>query len=148
LLTEKSEAENIDSFGSEELDKLVHKLRTTSEPRKRYEYLLWLGKSLPALPQESFNESIKVKGCISKVYVLGNLSKGKMSWNGYSDALITKGILAFLIKGLSNLSPEEVLNVNPKFIEATGLSKTLTQSRVNGFLNIFIKMKEQAHLLL
>ncbi len=136
------------SFGSEELNKLVFKLQSTSEPRKRYEYLLWLGKKLPLLPKESLRDSIKVKGCISQVYVLGSISKGKLFWQGYSDALITKGLLAFLIQGLNNLSPEEITNIDPKFIEATQLNKSLTQSRVNGFLNIFLKMQVQAHSFL
>ena len=73
-----------------------------------------------------------------------NSFEWKIQWKGYSDALITKGLLAFLIKGLNDLTPFEVLSVNEKFIEMTGLSKSLTPSRANGFLNIFLKMKAQA----
>ena len=96
------------------------------------------------MPKELMIESKKVKGCISEVYVLGELVEGRLQWKGYSDALITKGLLAFLIKGLNDLTPFEVLSIDEKFIEMTGLSKSLTPSRANGFLNIFLKMKAQA----
>ena len=132
------------NFGSLELDKIVSKLSSCSEPRKRYEYLLFLAKKLPNIPLDTFNPSMKVKGCISQVYVKGNLKEGKIFWEGYSDALITKGMLSLLVKGLSNLSPEEIVKIDPAFITATGLNSSLTASRVNGFMNIFIKMKSQA----
>ncbi|KGG15477.1 MULTISPECIES: SufE family protein [unclassified Prochlorococcus] len=135
---------NKDNFGSDELNKIVAKLQSCSNPRIRYEYLLYLAKHLPSLPLESLNESSKVRGCISQVYVIGQLKNGKLFWEGYSDALITKGMLSFLIKGLNNLTPKEVLNIDPNFIPATGLSNSLTPSRVNGFMNIFLKMKSQA----
>ncbi len=148
FMSDKEGIQGSMDFGSEELNKLVFKLQSSKEPRKRYEYLLWLAKSLSPLPKEFLNESIKVKGCISQVYVLGKISKGKLSWQGYSDALITKGMLALLIKGLNNLSPEEILAVDTKFIEATGLKSSLTPSRANGFLNIFLNMKKQASAFL
>ena len=106
--------------------------------------ILWLAKSLPLLDKALPLETTKVKGCISEVYVLGILLNGKIQWKGYSDALITKGLLAFLIKALNNLTPFEVISIDEKFIEMTGLSKSLTPSRANGFLNIFLKMKAQA----
>ena len=136
------------SFGSDELDKIVAKLNSCSEPRKRYEYLLFLAKKLPGMPLEELKNSMKVNGCISQVYVAGELINGKISWKGYSDALITKGMLALLIKGLEKLTPQEVLSIDPDFIPATGISSSLTPSRVNGFMNIFLKMKSQASALL
>ena len=137
----------INTFGSASLDNLIERLQSTTDPKRRYEYILWLAKSLPALTEDLHLETTKVKGCISDVYVLGILSKGKITWKGYSDALITKGLLAFLIKGLNDLTPFEVLSIDEKFIEMTGLSKSLTPSRANGFLNIFLKMKAQAKKL-
>ena len=137
----------INTFGSDSLDNLIERLQSTTDPKRRYEYILWLAKSLPALTEDLHLETTKVKGCISEVYVLGILSKGKITWKGYSDALITKGLLAFLIKGLNDLTPFEVLSIDEKFIEMTGLSKSLTPSRANGFLNIFLKMKAQAKKL-
>ena len=134
----------INTYGSDSLDNLIGRLQSTSDPKRRYEYVLWLAKSLPTLNKDLQLETTKVKGCISEVYVLGILKEGKIQWKGYSDALITKGLLAFLIKGLNDLTPFEVLSIDKNFIEMTGLSKSLTPSRANGFLNIFLKMKAQA----
>ncbi len=134
----------IHTYGSKSLDNLIARLQSTSNPKRRYEYVLWLAKSLPILSKELHIDTTKVKGCISEVYVLGELVHGKIQWKGYSDALITKGLLAFLIKGLNDLTPIELLSINENFIEMTGLSKSLTPSRANGFLNIFLKMKSQA----
>lgn len=135
------------SFGSPTLDKMVGRLKTTSDPKRRYEYILWLAKKLPILPQEFRSDSFKVKGCVSQVYVIGKLSNGKISWQGYSDALITKGLLSLLIEGLNDLYPEEVLKIDESFIKETGLNASLTPSRANGFLNILLNMKSQAKML-
>ena len=143
-MTKIKEKSFINTYGSDSLDNLIERLQSTSDPKRRYEYIFWLAKSLPLLTENLRLENTKVKGCISEVYVLGILLNGKIQWKGYSDALITKGLLAFLIKGLNDLTPFEVLSINEKFIEMTGLSKSLTPSRANGFLNIFLKMKAQA----
>ena len=146
-MTQIKETSFINTYGSDSLDNLIERLQSTSNPKRRYEYILWLAKKLPELTEDLHLETTKVKGCISEVYVLGILINGKIQWKGYSDALITKGLLAFLIKGLNDLTPFEVLSINEKFIEMTGLSKSLTPSRANGFLNIFLKMKAQAKTL-
>ena len=146
-MTQIKETSFINTYGSDSLDNLIERLQSTSDSKRRYEYILWLAKKLPELTEDLRLETTKVKGCISEVYVLGILINGKIKWKGYSDALITKGLLAFLIKGLNDLTPFEVLSIDPKFIEMTGLSKSLTPSRANGFLNIFLKMKDQAKSL-
>ena len=146
-MTQITEKSLINTYGSDSLDNLIDRLQSTSDPKRRYEYILWLSKSLPILTEDLHLETTKVKGCISEVFVLGILLNGKIQWKGYSDALITKGLLAFLIKGLNDLTPFEVLSIDEKFIEMTGLSKSLTPSRANGFLNIFLKMKAQAKSL-
>ena len=146
-MTQIKERPNINTYGSDSLDSLIERLQSTSDPKRRYEYILWLAKSLPTLTKDLHLESTKVKGCVSEVFVLGILIDGKIQWKGYSDALITKGLLAFLIKGLNDLTPSEVLSIDERFIEMTGLSKSLTPSRANGFLNIFLKMQDQAQNL-
>ena len=81
----------------------------------------------------------------NKVIVVNDENKGQKKFN--SDALITRGLLAFLIQGLSNLTPAEVIAIKPDFIKATGLHGSLTASRANGFLNIFLAMQKQATAL-
>ena len=135
-------------FGSEVLDSMVDRLKSTQDPRKRYEFVIWLGKKLTPMPPELQSKELKVKGCMSEVYVLGELVQGQIQWQGYSDALITKGLLALLIQGLNGLTPEQVLAVDQSFIAETGLQASLTPSRANGFLNILLSMKSQAQNLL
>ena len=132
------------STGSEALDRMVEKLGSTADPKRRYEYVLWLAKKLEPMPAEQQTEAIKVKGCVSQVFVQGRLEQGVMRWQGDSDALITKGLLALLIHGLDGLTPEQVQSMDPAFIAATGLQASLTPSRANGFLNILRTMQQQA----
>ena len=105
---------------------------------------MWLGKKLKEPDRQFLVPENKVNGCVSEVFVKARIKNGKLYWEGYSDALITKGLLAFLIDGLSDLTPMEVININKNFIEETGLKASLTPSRSNGFLNILLKMQSQA----
>lgn len=133
--------------GSTELDAIIQRLAGTSDPRRRYEYVLWLAKGLAPLPEEFRQEVFKVKGCVSQVYVVAQLSDGRLHWQGDSDAAITKGLLALLIKGLEGLTPQQAAAVDPGFIAQTGLQASLTPSRANGFINIFRAMQAQARAL-
>ena len=135
------------STGSDALDRMVERLGGTADPKRRYEYVLWLAKKLAPMPAEEQTDEIKVKGCVSQVFVRGALDGGVMRWQGDSDALITKGLLAFLIEGLNGLTPLQVSAIDPGFIEATGLQASLTPSRANGFLNILRMMQTQAAAL-
>ena len=136
------------SSGSPALDRIVERLASASDPKRRYEYVLWLAKRLEPLPAELHRDEVKVRGCVSQVYVIGELRQGKLHWQGDSDAQITKGLLALLIEGLEGLTPAEALAIDPAFIAATGLQASLTPSRANGFLNILKTMQAQAAGLL
>ena len=130
------------------LSKLVEKLKNSEDPKRKYEYILWLGKKLKTPNNNILVPENKVKGCVSEVFVKASIKNGKLFWEGFSDALITKGLLAFLISGLDELTPEEVVMIDKKFIEETGLKSSLTPSRSNGFLNILLKMQSQANQFL
>ena len=127
------------------LFKQVDKLKNSEDPKRKYEYILWLGKKLKIPNKSILIQENKVQGCVSEVFVKGIFQEGKLYWEGYSDALITKGLLAFLISGMNELTPKEVVNLKNKFIEDTGLKASLTPSRSNGFLNILLKMQSQAN---
>ena len=128
-----------------ELHKLVEKLKNAEDPKRKYEFILWLGKKLKVPNNSILIPENKVQGCVSEVFVKASFQGGKLYWEGYSDALITKGLLAFLINGMNELTPKQVVNINNKFIEDTGLKASLTPSRSNGFLNILLKMQSQAN---
>ncbi len=127
------------------LNNLVDKLKKSEDPKRKYEYILWLGKKLKKPDSNILVPENKVKGCVSEVFVKASIHEGKLYWQGYSDALITKGLLAFLINGLNELTPKEVVKINKEFLEETGLKASLTPSRSNGFLNILLKMQSQAN---
>ena len=133
--------------GSQKLDQIVDRLKGTADPKRRYEYVLWLAKKLEPLPEEFRNDVFKVKGCVSQVYVVGQLVDGKLHWQGDSDAAITKGLLALLIEGTEGLDPSAIAGIDPAFLGETGLQASLTPSRANGFLNIFKMMQAQASAL-
>ncbi len=133
--------------GSPALDRIVERLGSTSDPRRRYEYVLWLAKKLEPFPDDLRLDAFKVKGCVSQVYVVGSLEEGRLHWRGDSDAQITKGLLALLMEGLEGLTPAEATALDPSFIAATGLQASLTPSRANGFLNILRTMQAQASQL-
>ncbi|MCP9930027.1 SufE family protein [Cyanobium sp. AMD-g] len=133
--------------GSAALDRIVERLGSTSDPRRRYEYVLWLAKKLEPFPDDLRVDAFKVKGCVSQVYVVGSLEEGRLHWRGDSDAQITKGLLALLIEGLEGMTPEQATGLDPSFIAATGLQASLTPSRANGFLNILRTMQAQARQL-
>ncbi|MBE9041903.1 SufE family protein [Oscillatoriales cyanobacterium LEGE 11467] len=129
------------------LDKMVQRFKRASEPKRRYEQLLHLAKRLTDFPEEDKVPTNKVPGCVSQVYITAELEDGKVSFKGDSDAQLTKGLLAFLIEGLNGLTPTQIIQLAPDFIQETGLSQSLTPSRANGFYNIFSMMKKKALLL-
>ena len=126
------------------LDRIVQRFKRRSNPKQRYEQLLWYAKKLQEMPQEFKTPENKVNGCVSQVYITADLEDGKILYRGDSDAQLVKGLVALLIEGLNGLTPEEILQVAPDFIEETGLKVSLTPSRANGFYNIFQTMKKKA----
>jgi len=126
------------------IDKLVQRFQKVTDPKRRYEQLLWLAKKLEGFPEDAKTEENKVKGCVSQVYIIADLDDGKMTYQGDSDAQITKGLVAFLIRGLNGLTPQEVVDLSPDFIQETHLDVSLTPSRANGFYNIFKMMQQKA----
>lgn len=126
------------------LAKIVERFQRHTDPKKRYEQLLWYAKKLDAMPEEGKIPENKVHGCTSQVYITADLKEGKIWYQGDSDAQLVKGLVALLIQGLNGLSPAEILALTPDFIEATGLQVSLTPSRANGFYNIFNLMKKKA----
>lgn len=130
----------------EKLERIVQRFQRHSDVKKRYEQLLWYAKKLPPLDEADKVPENKVPGCVSQVYVTATLEEGKLFFQGDSDAQITKGLLGLLIEGLNGLSPIEIVNLSPQFIQETGLPVSLTPSRANGFYNIFKMLQQKASL--
>jgi cysteine desulfuration protein SufE len=126
------------------LDKIVERFKRRSNPKQKYEQLLWYAKHLPEMPEVDKTPDNKVKGCVSQVFITAELEDGRVHYQGDSDAQLVKGLVAFLIEGLDDLPPETIIAIEPDFIEDTGLQVSLTPSRANGFYNIFQMMKKKA----
>jgi len=129
------------------LEKPVQKLKRQSDPKRRYELLIWLAQKLEPMPEASKVSDNKVQGCVSQVFISATLDDGKVFYTGDSDSQLVKGLVALLVQGLNGLTTQDILAVTPDFIQDTGLNLSLTPSRANGFYNIFQMMKQKAALL-
>ncbi|MBD1933684.1 MULTISPECIES: SufE family protein [Cyanophyceae] len=126
------------------LARIVERFQRQADPKRRYEQLIWYAKRLKEFPEANKIPENKVPGCVSQVYITATLNEEKIWFQGDSDSHLVKGLVALLIEGLNGLSPSEVLQVSPDFIQDTGLNVSLTPSRANGFYNIFQTMQKKA----
>lgn len=111
---------------------------------ERYQYMIDLGKSLPLIdPAYKTNNNI-IKGCQSKVWVHAELENDKVIFTADSDAIITKGIIAILIRVFSNQSPKDIIKANTDFIDKIGLKDHLSPTRANGLVSMIKQLKMYA----
>ncbi|BDA43403.1 probable BolA-like protein 1 at C-terminar half [Coccomyxa sp. Obi] len=127
-----------------ELKKIVDLFNMVPDPKLKYQQLLAYGKKLPPMPAEDHTDDNKVRGCVSQVWVKPELRDGKVYWKADSDSVLTKGLAALLVQGLSGSTLEEVASLSPDWISEMGLQQSLTPSRNNGFLNMFALMRQKA----
>jgi cysteine desulfuration protein SufE len=125
------------------LDRVVQRLSRVSEPKQRYEQLIWFAKRLKPFPDGDRVAENKVSGCASQVYVTATPDQETIQFAGDSDSQLVKGLVALLVEGLSGLTAAEILSLSPEFIQKTGLDVSLTPSRSNGFYNIFKLMQQK-----
>ena len=97
----------------------------------KYEYLIDLGKSLPLIEEKYKTEDKLIKGCQSQVWMHSELKEGKIVYTADSDAIITKGMVALMIRVLSDHTPDEILNSKLEFVEKIGLTKHLSPTRTH-----------------
>ena len=111
----------------------------------KYEYLIELGKDLPLIKDEYKKEENLIKGCQSRVWLHAEFSNNKISYFADSDAIITKGIIALLIRVLNNQTAENIYNTKLDFINTIGLTNHLSPTRANGLLEMVKQMKTYAY---
>ena len=111
---------------------------------QRYEYMIELGKSLPLIDEQYKTNDNLIKGCQSKVWVHGELNDDKIEFTADSDAIITKGIVAILIRVFSNQHPTAILEANTDFIDEIGLKEHLSPTRANGLVSMIKQIKMYA----
>ena len=108
---------------------------------QRYEYMIDLGKSLPLIDPKYKTDNHIIKGCQSKVWVHADMEDDKVIFTADSDAIITKGIIAILIRAFSNHSPQEILHADTTFIDQIGLKEHLSPTRANGLVSMIKQLK-------
>ena len=110
----------------------------------KYEYIIDLGKKLPALEERHKLNENKVRGCQSTVWLVANYKDGKIFYEADSDAVIVKGLISMLIRVLSGQSADAIVNAKLDFINKIGMTNHLAQTRSNGLLSMVKQMKNYA----
>lgn len=108
---------------------------------QRYEYMIDLGKSLPLIDDQYKTEDNIIKGCQSKVWVHAEMKDCKIIFTADSDAIITKGIIAILIRVFSNQQPKDIIEADTNFIDEIGLKEHLSPTRANGLVSMIKQLK-------
>ncbi|HSJ12427.1 MAG TPA: SufE family protein [Gillisia sp.] len=111
---------------------------------QRYEYMIELGKSLPLIEEKYKVDENLIKGCQSKVWVHADLEGDKLVFTADSDAIITKGIVALLVRVFSNQHPKDILEADTTFIDEIGLKEHLSPTRANGLVSMIKQLKMYA----
>lgn len=125
-------------------EEIVDEFSMFDDWMQRYEYMIELGKSLPLIDEKYKVEENLIKGCQSKVWVNAELEGDKLVFTADSDAIITKGIVAILIRSFSNQHPTDILNADTGFIDEIGLKEHLSPTRANGLVSMIKQLKMYA----
>ena len=111
---------------------------------ERYQYMIDLGKSLPLIQEEYKTDDNIIKGCQSKDWLKGEQNNGNIIFTADSDAILTKGIIAILIRTFSNQKPSDILSADMQFIDEIGLKEHLSATRANGLVSMIKNIKMYA----
>lgn len=122
-------------------EELIDEFSLFEDWMDKYEHLIQLGKSLPLIDPQRKTDDKLIKGCQSKVWLDAYLKEDKVIFTADSDAIITKGIIAVLIRVFSGHSPEDIASANIDFIDEIGLKEHLSPTRANGLVSMIKQMK-------
>lgn len=122
-------------------DEIVDEFSMFDDWMQRYEYMIELGKSLPLIDEKYKTDDNIIKGCQSKVWVHADLENNKLKFTADSDAIITKGIIAILVRAFSDQHPQDIMNASTEFIDEIGLKEHLSPTRANGLVSMIKQLK-------
>ena len=125
-------------------EEIVDEFAMFDDWMQRYEYIIDLGKNLPLIDEAYKTEDNIIKGCQSKVWLHAEKQDEKIIFTSDSDAILTKGIIAILIRVFSNQKSEDILNADMNFIDEIGLKEHLSPTRANGLVSMIKKIKMYA----
>jgi len=122
-------------------EEIVDEFALFDDWMEKYEHMIGLGKSLPLIKEEYKTDDNIIKGCQSKVWVHAELDDDKLVFTADSDAIITKGIIAILIRAFSNQKPKDIIEADTEFIDEIGLKEHLSPTRANGLVSMIKQLK-------
>lgn len=122
-------------------DEIIEEFSVFEDWLDKYDYLIELSDSLPAIAPEHRTDTYKIHGCQSSVWIDAKMEGDKIRFSADSDAIITKGIIALLIRVMDNRTPQEIVDMDLYFIDEIGLSSNLSPTRSNGLSAMVKQMK-------
>ena len=120
---------------------IIEEFDTFEEWMEKYEHIIELGKTLPLIDEQYKTEEHIIKGCQSQVWLHADYQSGNVIYTADSDAIMTKGIIALLVRTFSNQQPHKIVDANTDFINQIGLKEQLSPTRANGLLSMIKQMK-------
>ncbi len=111
---------------------------------ERYEYIIELGKSLPMIDEKYKTDEHLIRGCQSKVWLNAEQKEGKIVFTADSDAILTKGIIAIMIRVFSQQNSKDILDASTDFVDEIGLKEHLSPTRANGLVSMIKQIKMYA----
>ncbi|MGB6035764.1 MAG: SufE family protein [Cryomorphaceae bacterium] len=120
---------------------IIEEFEFFPEWMEKYEHLIELGKGLPLIDEQYKTEDNLIKGCQSRVWLHADRDEDKIKYSADSDAIITKGIIALMIRVLNEQKPEDIVNAELGFIDQIGLKEHLSPTRSNGLVSMVKQMK-------
>ncbi|WP_116790080.1 SufE family protein [Flavobacterium psychrotrophum] len=125
-------------------DEIIDEFSMFDEWDERYQYVIDLGKSLPLIEEQYKTDDNIIKGCQSKVWLHAGQQDGNIVFTADSDAILTKGLIAIMIRVFSNQKPEAILEANTDFVDEIGLKEHLSATRANGLVSMIKQIKMYA----
>ncbi|MTI87666.1 MAG: SufE family protein [Balneolaceae bacterium] len=125
----------------EKQERIVKEFKVLQDWPERYKYIIKLGSKMDPLPEADKVDENLVKGCQSQVWLTADMNDGKVEYYADSDAAITKGLVALMVRFFSGHDPNTILTTNPDFIDEIGMAQHLSPTRANGLASMVKQMK-------
>ncbi len=125
-------------------NEIVEEFSLFEDWMQKYEYIIELGKSIQPIDNKNKVDSNLIKGCQSKLWLHAELKEGKVIYTADSEAIITKGIAAVLLRVFSNQTPVDIIDSNVNYIDEIGLKEHLSPTRANGLMSMVNQLKYYA----
>lgn len=133
---------------AEEQAEMIDEFALFDDWMDRYQYLIDLGRKLPPFPEEYMLDEFRLRGCQSKVWLVGRQAGERLIFQATSDAAIVLGLVSLMLRVYSNRTPREILDTPPDFIADVGLEEHLSAGRKNGLASMLKSIRARAEMAL